>query len=402
MTEFNTATLISFSTIISYLVGLKALALPLIFFITLIFYSLVVAKKWKGFNGLTVVDFFRSRYNNNVSTIASIFLLLAMSGFSATYLKSLTYLFENIIPNSNYWINSAYITLLILFLIIRKGLVSIIRLDIFAFLSVGCGLLFLLYQNWDIELFNNAATSEVIFNPSILGNDLILSLLPLTMFSYILAPWYGQRIFAAKNARVAYLSVILSAIFVFLFYAIGAMLCYLLALKGTKLEDPQRAFPHILDSMLGGSFLLINYLFLFLISSTTLAGVWNAMANIALDLAVSKPTKNKTIIMTFICALITYVIANSLVDNILNKMILANIPVIALSFALLAGFYWKKTSLFGVYSSIIVGMVGGISSYLYFGEEGGYTFYWAFIIIPALFTSGIVGSLLVPDRKSRT
>jgi Na+/proline symporter len=400
MTEFNTATLISFSAI-SYLAGLKALALPLIFFIALIFYALTVSKKWKEFNGITVVDFFAKRYGKNIGIITSIFLLSAMAGFSATYLKSLTFLFENIAPELNYWIISGYISLLTLFMVIRKGLTSIIKLDVFAFLVVLIGLPILLYYNWDLNMFREGVLNKATFTPSIIGNDLIISLLPLTMFSYILAPWYGQRIFAAKNSRVAYISVILSAAFVFIFYAIGVLLCYILALKGVGLNDPQQAFPYILDSALQRFFAPLSYLFLFLISSTTLAGMWNAMANIALELVANNQTKDRMIIMTFFCAGITYLLANLVVDNILNKMILANIPVISLSFALLAGFYWPKVSLLGVYSSLIVGMISGVSTYLYFGEEGVYTYYWAFIGIPAIFASGIIGSLLEPIIKRK-
>lgn len=395
MTEFNTATLISFSSL-GYISGLKALSLPGIFLIGLLFYAIVVAKKWKEFNGFSVVDFFSSLYGRKLGLISAIFLLVAMAGFSATYLKSLTFLFENLFPGVNHWVISAYIALLTLFIVIRKGLSSIIKFDVFSFIVVVIAFPIILYQTWAIEPQLNTN----IFNADILSNEFIFSLIPLTMFSYILAPWYGQRIFAARTKRVAFIAVILSAFFVFIFYAIAVLISYILATKGIVVSDPQQSFPYAIDSSLKKYMYPFGYIILFLISSTTLTGVWNAMANITLELLPPRKTTNKNIVMTLVCASVTYILANALVDNILNKMILANIPVVALSFALLAGFYWRKVSISGVYVSIIVGLLSGILPYIYLGEEGGYTYYWAFIGIPLIFISGVVVSLLCPNRES--
>lgn len=389
MTEFNTATLISFSSL-GYISGFNALTLPSVFLVGLLFYAITVAKKWKEFNGFSVVDFFIARYGKKVGYIASVFLFTTMAGFSATYLKSLTLLFGNVFLNTNYWIISGYLVFLTLFMVVKKGLTSIIKVDIFAFIIILIALPFVLYQTSII----NKQESLNIFNPEILKSDFIFSLIPLTMFSYILAPWYGQRIFAAKNTRVAFISVILSAIFVFSLYAVGILISYTLASRGIKLNDPQQSFPYALNVSLKNYAYPLGYVLLFFISSTTLTGVWNAMANIALEFVPSAKAKNKNIILTLICAFITYILANALVDNILNKMILANIPVVALSFALLAGFYWPKVSIIGVYVSIMVGLAAGIIPYLYFGEEGCYTYYWAFIGIPLIFISGIITSLL--------
>ncbi len=83
-------------------------------------------------------------------------------------------------------------------------------------------------------------------------------------------------------------------------------------------------------------------------------------------------------------------------------MILANIPIVALSFALLGGFYWRGTTRSGVYVSIIVGLICGTGAYLYYGEEGKYTLYWALYGIPLIFISGIATSLLTRNRNKLT
>jgi SSS family solute:Na+ symporter len=48
----------------------------------------------------------------------------------------------------------------------------------------------------------------------------VTSLIVLTCFTSIAAPWYGQKIFAAKDARTAVLAVALSAFQVFALYGV--------------------------------------------------------------------------------------------------------------------------------------------------------------------------------------
>src|SRR6267154_2903965 len=77
MTEFNSATLISFSSL-GYVAGFWALLLPFIFLFGLLFYAGTVAKKWKAFDGLSVAGFFSQRYGQDIGSYASLLLLLAM------------------------------------------------------------------------------------------------------------------------------------------------------------------------------------------------------------------------------------------------------------------------------------------------------------------------------------
>lgn len=76
MTEFNTATLISFSSL-GYLVGGRSLSLPCIFLIGLLFYAFSVAKKWKAYNGFSVAHYFSERYGRDIGILASGALIIA-------------------------------------------------------------------------------------------------------------------------------------------------------------------------------------------------------------------------------------------------------------------------------------------------------------------------------------
>ena len=400
MTEFNTATLVAFTSL-GYLAGLWGLILPIIFLIGLLFYAVTVAKKWKSFNGLSVADFFKQRYGSGIGRFASLTLLTSTACFSAAYIKSLVVIFHPLFPEISEWLMSAIIAFVTLLLCIRGGLLSVIHTDILSFIVTLAFFPIMAFFCWN--------ASEVVI-PSWEGIQsgaaqvpfwYITSLIILTMFTYILAPWCGQKIFAAKTDRVAYFSMLASAVIVFFLYELAVFSAVGLNLRGISLANPEQALSHILNHMPGG-LRGLGYSVFFAASATTLIGVWSAMTSMIVgDFFKKGSSRNSTrsVLITICLASISYLLSNTFIDKILDKMILANIPIAALSFALLAGFYWKKSSKGGVYCSIIVGLICGIGSYLLFGEAGGYTLYWSMIGIPMIFLSGILGSYLFPSRQ---
>jgi len=217
MTEMNPSTLLSFAGL-GYLAGIRALSLPLIFLIGLLFYALTVAKKWKELDASSVVELFRKRYGSTLAKIASFSLILSMIGFTATYVKSLTLLFHPLVPTLSPWILSALFILITFGMTLRGGLVAIIRTDIFSFLLMCITLPLILYFS-----FKHAPSSSLIFDGAkeVLPTRFVISLIILTMFTYILAPWYGQKIFSARSKKVARRSTLLAAILVFLWVALG-------------------------------------------------------------------------------------------------------------------------------------------------------------------------------------
>lgn len=84
-------------------------------------------------------------------------------------------------------------------------------------------------------------------------------------------------------------------------------------------------------------------------------------------------------------AVLCWLGANLLVDDVLNRLILANIPVAALAFALLAGFHWPRATTAGAWASAVVGVAWGIGCFLVVGEAGGYTWPWAMYGLPLIF-----------------
>jgi SSS family solute:Na+ symporter len=398
MTEFNTATLVAFSSL-GYLAGLWGLILPVIFLIGLLFYAVTVAKKWKSFNGLSVAAFFGQRYGKDIGKFASITLLISTTCFSSAYIKSLVVIFHPFFPDFSEWIVSGIIVFIAFLLSMRGGLLSVIYTDIVSFIVTFAFFPIMAFFSWNASEITIPSWDSFQAGSAQVPFWYVSSLTVLTMFTYILAPWCGQKIFAAKTERIAHSSMIASAILVFFLYELAVLSAACLNLSGVSLANSEHALCFILNRFLPNGLRGLGYSVFFAASATTLIGVWSAMTSMVIgDFFKTESSKKSTrsILITLCITALSYLLSNVFIDRILDKIILANIPIAALSFALLAGFYWKKASRGGAYSSIIVGLACGIGSYVYFGEKGGYTWYWSMIGIPLTFLSGILGSYLAP------
>ncbi len=393
MTEFNTTTLIAYTSI-GYVAGWWAVSIAVPLLIGLLFYAFTVAKKWKKFNGVSVADYFTQRYGKNMGIIAGVILFFAMTGFSATYIKSLTLIFQPLFPTLSPWTLSTALTLLTLLMTLRGGLVSIIRTDIISFIATLIFIPLLLYFTYKAPAVHHTVHLTLAEMQHKLPIKFVVSLLILVCFSYILAPWYGQKIVAAKNQKTAYLSVIFAAILISLLYGIAIFTTALFQQKGYTLASAQLALPTIIGKLLPENLRGLDYGILFCIAATTMSGVWNAMVTLIVGKAKQRDIRQSMTLM-LACAMLTLILANVFVDNILDRMILINIPVVALSFGLLAGFYWKKSTTFGVYLSMLTGLVWGTTCYLYYGNAGLYTWtwYWAIYGVPLIFIVGAIGSI---------
>ncbi len=407
MTEFNTSTLLGFSSA-GYGTGIWGLTLPLVFLFGLGFYTFTVSKKWKKLNGLSVAELFSLRYGNAVGVTASLFLLLAMIGFSATYVKSMTLIFQPFVPEINSYFVSAGLVAVVLFMTLRGGLVSVISTDILGFIGTIIVIPMIFYFSY---VQTKAGFEDIIrvFPPetsNALPIRYIASLIILTMFTYIAAPWYGQKIFAAASEKTAFIAVGISTIIVFLLYSFPILGLAYLRIHGVIIINPEEGIPYIIKMYFPAGLKAVAFAVLFAAAATTLSGIWSALTTMLVGdylLSAKNPKLGKdytgSMKIYFGFAVISWLLGNIFVDKILNKLILANIPIAALSFSLLAGFYWEKASKTGAIISISLGLVWGLGCYLYLGEDGGYTWFWAAYGIPIIFVSGVIGSFLFPQSE---
>ncbi|MEP7381286.1 MAG: hypothetical protein ABI910_06335 [Gemmatimonadota bacterium] len=411
MTEFNTSTLLAFSAA-GYTAGPMAIALPFVFLVGLLFYTVTVARAWKRFNRLSVAELFAERYSPSLGRLASALLLLAMTGFSATYVKSLTLIMAPLAPAMSPWLLSGILSLVVLAVVVGGGLPAIVRSDLVGFGLTVLLLPALLFIGWS-QL--GPAGYAVVFPPDqlifapiaqwthpALPFRFVTSLIVLTCFTYISAPWYGQKIFAARDTRTAFVAVGVAAVLVFALYGATVLAAASYRATGTPLDDPQRVVPAMIGAWLPPGLRGVGIAMLFTAALTTLAGVWSAMAAmVAADFAVagSRTVRGQRAVMAGF-AVVCWFGANLLVDDILNRLILANIPVAALSFALLAGFHWRRATTAAAWASSIVGVVWGVGCFVVVGDAGGYTWPWAIYGIPLIFATGILVSLTTTERRA--
>jgi SSS family solute:Na+ symporter len=414
MTEFNTSTLMAFAAA-GYTAGPVALMLPAVFLIGLAFYTLTVARAWKTFDRLSVAELFAERYSPAVGRTASALLLLAMTGFTATYVKSLALLFAPLVPAAIPMpLIALLLTLVVLGAVLPGGLQSVVRADVVGFVATITLLPLLLWcgvQAADAKGGLSAVFTEAqrTFDPATQWQDPVLplrfvvTLVVITCFTYIAAPWYGQKIFAARSPRVAVRAVAISAVLVFVLYGVVVLAAAYLRVDQPTLPDAQLAVPTMMLRWFPAGVRGLGLAVLFGAALTTLAGVWSAMATmIATDFGMSSlsTVRAQRALLTILAAT-SWLGATFLVDRILDRLILANIPIAALSFALLAGFHWPRTNTTAAWASMAVGVIWGIGCYLVVGEAGGYTWPWAMYGIPLIFLTGVGVTLLTTRPLSR-
>jgi Na+/proline symporter len=412
MTEFNTSTLLAFSAA-GYRAGPMALALPLVFLVGLAFYTLTVARAWKRFNRLSVAELFTERFSPALGRFAALMLLAAMLGFSATYVKSLGLIFEPVVPGLPFPLLAAVLSSVVLLVVLPGGLLSVVRSDVVSFAATMILIPVLLWLGARHSaalggLERVFAADQLVVQPlaqwthPALPFWFVSSLMMLTCFTYIAAPWYGQKIFAAKDERTAVAAVAWSSVLVFVLYGGAVLAAAHYRVIAPALADPQRAIPDMVQQLLPAGARGAGLALLFAAALTTLGGVWTAMAAmVAADFGWSHGRSvgaQRLLLSGF--AVVTWLAGVTLVDDILNRLILANIPVAALAFALLAGFHWPRATTAGAWASVVVGVAWGIGSFVIVGEEGGYTWTWAMYGLPLIFGTGASVSLMSRRREA--
>lgn len=327
----------------------------------------------------------------------------------------MTLIFTPWLPSLSPWILSGLLSLLVIAMTLSGGLLSVIRVDILSFLITLIlfpALLIIGLLKFNIRSLSSLFPPDQLgFHPIAQWNHpslpfwFVTSLIVLTVFTYICSPWYGQKIFSAKNEKTAFMAVGITSLLVFCLYGSALLAASFFKLESPSLTDPQRVVPAMIQTWLPPFFRGGAYAILFAAAMTTLAGVWSTMVAMGVsDFRIISKKVSSERWLTLLFALLSWLGANLVIDNILNRLILANIPIAALSFALLAGFHWKKVTPLGAWASVVIGFLWGLGCFIFIGESGGYTWYWALYGIPLIFVTGTIVSLftnfLKKDRLS--
>ena len=404
MTELNTATMLAFSSQ-AYVVGPWALTLPLVFVVGLGLYTVLVARRYRRLGATSVSELYGARYGRGLQALASGCFLVAMLGFVATYVRSAGIVLAPVVeafagaPISA-WATSGALVAVVVAITLGGGLVAVAVTDTAAFALTLVGLPALAVAG--VMAVGgpdglSQALSALPPGPSVLPVRFVVSLVVLTSFTYIASPWYGQRMFAARDERTAFVGVGISAVLVGGLYLAASVVAMAVRAERPDLVDPQTALPLSLLLWAPAGLRGLGFALLLAVAVTTMSSIYNTWVAMALT-ELGGPTLWSSRALTVALGLGSWLIANLLVDDILDNMILANIPIAALAFGLLGGLFWGRASRAGAWSSVVAGVTGALACWWWLPL---YTWWWAIAAIPASFAVGIVASLIWPDPPER-
>lgn len=405
MTEVNPMALIAMASL-GYMVGYRALFMAFIAFLSPLFASITTAKKWKNFDGACVTLIFDKYLGFSIGNMVRLIFLISLMILSATYLKGVIIYSEVLFPNLPSSIAIASVISFCVLTVVNKGLYGIIRMDIVGIILTICvALIFLLYtfQSGSSEYVDKA---QEFGKNSPLPAKYLTALLVLQMIMYSISPWWGQKLFSAKNTNTAYFASIISSFFLFFLYSSFIFGAIYLKNYGVNLSDPELAFPMVIKTVIPRGLSGFCTITFFYIATTTICGVWSPMVGIITSGFLKYKDKDSAklnYIIWVILGVITYYLSLYKIENVLQSAVLAVMQLCSIYFSVIAIFYFKTLSKMGSIVSMWISIVIGYCLYFYVGEEGNYIWYWVILGLPAMFITGYFFSLKsnVFERISR-
>lgn len=381
MTEFNPSTMVWMSGL-GYLGGPSSTILAGIFIVGLGLYTVLVAKRWKRLNVTSLAELFELRYSRSLRLTASLMILFALSLFSVGYLKATSVIFAAAMG-----VDESTVAFLIcgsvLMVTLFGGLTSVAWTDLFSFCItvVMIPLLFALAWSgsggWGAlnSAYANAAAGGA--DEGLLSTRLVITIYMIIAWVYLLAPWYAQRMFAAKTEAVAFRAMFFSTLLVTLLYWMVIMTGSFYFVVNPGFSDEGGA-----DAVLG---LAINHwlpmglkgLFLatvFAICQTTMSSIWNTHAAMATEdiyhgifrrRASERERFMAAKVITAVLAVFT-VLALLVFDATVREInFVGNIFFASLFFAGIGGFFWRRIGPLAAWTSIILANSSGLFLYLW-------------------------------------
>lgn len=409
MTEFNTASLIGLASQ-GYSGGVMGLWFSITFIASLGIYTIFFARKWKRYNGISLVEMFEERYGKSLGNLAAIMMSLAMIGLTAVYLTSASKVFGAAFGWS-YLATILIVTITVLILTLTGGLVSVVYTDMAAFLITIIGIP-VIFITANIKSGGLSQLSTV-YDPSLLtivpqvNNPVlpassIFGFMVLSVSMYQMAPWYAQRMFSAKDEKTAFKAMAWTTIGVVVLYAMNILTAALAKTAWPNLEDPDMGLIYAIlnwtPTVIKGLMLAVVYS----VAQSTMSSIWNTNASIitqtmyrgwidknASEEKVFKISKVVTVVLAFITIIISYFF----VTYVLRALVFADVFLMVLIFSTVAAFYWWNAGRWAAMLSTIAGLVSGaIFTFNGIGE-----FVMVLWTVPIMFAVGIIVGLIEPQ-----
>jgi SSS family transporter len=379
-------------------------------FVCLILVGYFYAKKLYQMNIVTVGDFFRIRYNKRLDSAVSGILIFTYPHWIAAQFLALAYLFQSVLGiDVDYGILlSASIVVLYTYI---GGMWAVSYTDMLQSILIIVGLLFLLSSVLDqtggiATLFVDKPSSfyspfpqEGIDNWS----EYIATILAV-MLGAIPAQEVYQRIFSAKSVKAAIWGTYLAAFLLMIFAAVPMVIALGAAQLHPELmavNDGEAILPSMVSQFAGIPLQILFYGALISAILSTSSGAMLAPATVIGENLI-KPnlpniTDKKLLLYTRLSVILVAVVSCYFAFSDLDivELVVASLaPLLVCIFAPFTfGLFWKKSSLFGAWSAILIGGLVWLLCYL-FETRIDATIYGLLASCLAM----VAGSLLLPDK----
>lgn len=372
------------------------------------------AKKLYALDLVTVGDFFQKRYSKKMDTVISLILVVSYPPWIAAQLLALSFLFESIfgLPVAYGIFLGASIVIIYTYI---GGMWAVSYTDMLQSVLILVGLLFLLYSVLDqtgglTPIFEGESDDFYSLFPTNSQenwSEYLATFLALSVGA-IPAQEIYQRVFSAKSSKAAISGLYLGGILMILIPSIPIIIAMGSAHLHPELmdnNDGQNIIPMMVSQF---SNTPIKILFFGALISAILSTSSGAMLSPATVIGENliKPnmpnlSDKKLLLFTRISVL---VIAGISCVFAFKDADIVNLVVVSLSLIMVCifapftfGLFWKKSSIFGAWTSIISGATAYIITFL-FATQIDPTIYG----LTASCLAMVIGSLIKPEEKTHS
>ncbi|GIN22290.1 sodium:solute symporter family protein [Siminovitchia fordii] len=376
--EFNTATLIGGASV-AYAFGTVGVwYTSLIFIVVFLVYAFTVAKKYRKLNISTIPQFFDRRFSNEKFSeairVISTFITLFYTWLApAAYLAGISVI-GHVLLGVNPITFSVVIVTICLLLAITGGLITAIGIDVVAFIMILIGIPAIFFIGLDAA--GGLSNLSQVYEPKLLSLKPVWDTevnFPIALtwglqitFLYIAAPWYGQRVFSAKNENIAYKAMLFNTTFIVLLYGFVAVSTMLAKVAMPNLSEPEQALPLLVANYSHPIIQGLLLVTLLLVGISTVVAVWNSAVSIVVNdllkryFAKDKSEKyyiNASRIGLVAIAVSTLIFGIIFVGNIQNSLLYLSIFTGMVAVPILTSLYWRRYNATAAIASMFAGLI---------------------------------------------
>jgi solute:Na+ symporter, SSS family len=413
MTEFNTATMVGYSSF-GYQAGFYAQLILIALFLGFISYTFIVSKRWKRINATSIIELFDIRYGKYFRLLATFLIIILLLFFSPAYLRAVGLIFASSMGIS---LTSTVLIISVTVLIfsIVGGMTAVAHTNALSFVitSIALPLVWFFTRSKSIELGGLEQVFQDkyltinpvgMWNDSIMPFSMIFSTYILLFLIYMQAPWFAQLMTAAKNEKIAYASMGIGAVIIVIFYGLSMQIAAYVRVGFPDLSEPQLSLAMAINHWVPVGIRGLMLAVILAIGQTTMATIWNNIVSISSNdiyrRLIDPGASEKKIlffsrITTFGIAIFTIIISLTIVDQVINTLFVANLILASLFFPAIGGFLWWKTGQRAIWITAIISILAGFITFLWHNYKAeldinSWMFLYYVIICPATIVIGII------------